>query len=113
MQLDLRAAPEHCFNQGDVVLLVFDVKQGIVHRAPSRLPGQALGKAPDAGGPCFSDGQNRLRQLVRAQAAAEVPPGIDEIDGLAWPQTLNAVGEPRMTSVPSLASAGLVCHDFT
>src|ERR1039457_6753942 len=30
--LDLRAAPEHCFNQGDVVLLVLDVKQGIVHR---------------------------------------------------------------------------------
>jgi hypothetical protein len=31
-----------------------------------------------------------------------VPPEIDEIDGLAWPRTLNVVSQPRMTSVSAL-----------
>ena len=55
-------------------------------------------------GPCYCDGQNRLRQMAQGSGGGEVPPELDEIDALAWPQTLNAVGQPRMTTVSALAS---------
>ena len=59
MQLDLRAAPENCFNQGDVALLVLDVKQSmaIVHRAPSWTPGLVIVALCGSGEVTADDGQ--------------------------------------------------------